>query len=92
MKKITKRVYIELEDGRTFSVSAHEVADDRAKFYVDRDGTWSYEEEYKYVGESHDTLEDWLFANMNWQEMSPKLEKTEHCSLWDAEVRDKYIK
>lgn len=92
MEQTTKRVYIELADGRTYSVSAHDVAHDRAKYYADLDDTSSYEKEYKFTAEDGFELTDWLFGNMNWWEMSPKLEKHELEPLSSAEIIETRVK
>ncbi len=62
-----KKIMLEMECGKSFTVDAHEVIDDRSKYYAENDSDTTYDEEYKWVAES-DGAEaiDWLQNNMNW--------------------------
>jgi len=85
-----KKVKIKLQDGRTYSIDATKVAENRAKHYAD-DPDSSYESEYKYTLENEDELTDWLFNNMNWYELNPILESSFLPELSDAEVEESEV-
>lgn len=94
-KKKVKKVFIKLEDGRTYSILAHAVAHDRATYYAEKDTDTTYQDEYDYVmsDDGDDELFDWLWNNMNWYEHDPVLEATdEPDDLSDVEVSSSYLK
>lgn len=70
-----KKIYIKLEDGRLFSIPATIVADDRAKHYEKYDKDTTYMEEFDHAMDDEMDLLDWLYSNMDWYELDPKLEK-----------------
>lgn len=88
----TKRIKITLADGRIYSVSGHDVADNRAIYYSSRDSSTTYQEEYDFAIADDYELKDWLFGNMDWwTEKSLKLESRELSNPQDVEVLDKEV-
>lgn len=98
-QKQFKKVMIELEDGRLFSVNAQVVAKSRAEYYaqidVKDDPSLKFEEvydkEFAYSISSEDELVDWLENNMNWYDLDPIEEQNGTMpSLSDVDVEDMF--
>lgn len=88
-----KKMFIELADGRTYSLPVHVIAADRAAYYAARDKDTDYKDEYDFVMRDSSEAHDWLFNNMNWYEHGPTLEKAAvPPDLKDAEVDNAYVK
>lgn len=88
-----EKVLITVENGDVYSVQAHDIAHDRAAFYEKRDKTTTYGEEYDFAISDRSELLDWLFGNMDWDTMNPKLEeKAPAKKLRDMEVIDTEVK
>lgn len=45
------------------------IADNRAKYFAERDSDTTYEEEFNYTMSSHDEISDWAKDNMNWSDV-----------------------
>lgn len=88
MTNTKKRVRITLADGRIFSVSGHDIAHDRATYYAKRDKDTTYESEYEFTAGDDYELKDWLFNNMDWHTMNPRVEKNEFQPLNQVEIVD----
>ena len=89
MKKTNKKVTITTACHRGFEIDVHEIADDRAKYYAERDEDTTYEEEYQFLCEDNMEVTDWLFNNMDWYECSSLKEvEVEDLPLSDLRIED----
>ncbi len=87
-----KKVMIELEDGRIYSIPVKVIAANRADYYVKNDKDTTWDEEFNFVMSDDDEAIDWLFNNMNWYEHNPKLEEEGQMpDLSEATVEDTYV-
>lgn len=86
-----KQIRITLTDGRIYGIDAEKVAEDYAKTHDDDPDT-TYQENFDHCFGDNETLEDWLFNNMNWYELDPVLiqhflEPLEDCEILEVEVK-----
>lgn len=86
MNKPYETIGITLLDGREYRVKAHDVAHDRAEYYVKFDSDTTYQEEYDYCIADSDELGDWLMNNMDWYELNPVLIRHDVPDLCDAGI------
>lgn len=67
MKKILILVY---ENGAKWAIPVHEIADNRAKYYAEKDKNTTYQEEYDFVMKDDYEPSDWFFNQMNWEDLN----------------------
>lgn len=92
VKKTSKKVMIETECGRAFTVNVHEIADNRASYYSKVDEDVTYEEEYDFTANDSYEPTDWLFNNMNWNECKTLKEiPQEPKDMSELEIKDYHI-
>ena len=65
-----KLLTVELENGSVWAIPAHIIADDRAKYYAEKDSDVTYQEEYDYTMDDYYEIIDWGTNNMNLWELS----------------------
>jgi len=65
--------FIEITDrGNVWRIPLEVIADNRAKYYAERDSDTTYEEEFKYVmGDGFEGL-DWYQNNMDFEDIADK--------------------
>ena len=72
---MSKFIHITTQNGYVYRVPAEVVADDRARYYAEKDEDPNvYKEEYDYTLESDFELSDWFSGNMNWEDVADKAE------------------
>jgi hypothetical protein len=72
-----KFLYITTENKYVYRVPAEVVADNRAKYYAEKDSDTTYQEEYDYTLSDDYELLDWFSGNMNWEDVGDKFELIE---------------
>lgn len=87
-----KLIFIQLADGRTYSIKAHDVAHNRASYYTERDEDTTYAEEYEFTVNDRYELTDWLFNQMDWYELNPQLVEHNLEPLHKCEVVETRVK
>ncbi len=58
-----------MPDGSTWDVPAKIIAENRAKYYAEKDLETSYEAELKCALDDDFTIEDWAANNMDWEDI-----------------------
>ena len=61
------------DDGYKWAVKAEVVADNRAKYYADKDKDTTYQAEFDAAMSDDDELIDWMVNNMNFADFGGKL-------------------
>lgn len=67
-----KVIELTFEDGKKWQIPLKFVAEHRANYYQDKDGS-NYDEEVKFVIEDDYEGEDWLKNNMNYEDFKSVL-------------------
>lgn len=65
------------QNGWVWEVPAKLIAENRAKYYAEKDRDTTYEEEYEYTINSNEELYDWYMNNMDWDDVSDEAELVE---------------
>lgn len=65
-----KYIYVEFNENEIWKFPASIVADNRAKYYSERDKDTTYEEEYEFTMSDESELIDWMMNNMDWCDVS----------------------
>jgi hypothetical protein len=63
---MTKYIRVTMPDGSKYDVPAFLVAENRALYYTEKEGSGVYNVEYKFTMENDDELLDWAANNMDW--------------------------
>jgi hypothetical protein len=71
---MAKYLRVEMPDGSRWDVPAHLIAEDRARYYADRETpgperSKTYLEELNYTLKNDDELADWAANNMDWSDV-----------------------
>jgi hypothetical protein len=66
----TKQIQITMPDGSIFGVPAELVAQNRARYYGDKEGYQSRIKEYENTLKDNRELLDWAQNNMNWSDVA----------------------
>ncbi len=86
-----KKVMINTECARCFTIELDEIAKYRANIYQDRDDT-TFKEEYDFLMNDESEATDWLFNNMDWYECRTLKEVTQKArDLDELEVDDYHV-
>ena len=64
-----KYLRITMPDGSLWDVPARLVAEDRAKYYAEKDPDTTYEEMFEATMSDDFDLKDWAADNMNWEDV-----------------------
>lgn len=91
---MNKNLALHYNNGAVWSIPVHFIADNRAKFYVERDVDTTYQEEYDFVMRDHYEAKDWFFNNMDWDQVKDVAVQI-HCPTFDpsdlTNVKDSYL-
>lgn len=61
---VSKVIRVVFRDGSIWDVAAQPIAENRARYYAEHDGSTTYEKELAYtLGDDYE-LKDWAFGNM----------------------------
>jgi hypothetical protein len=71
-EKIMKYLRITMPNCQKYDVPAYLIAENRAKYYANKEGQDKYEEEYNYCLNDDYELKDWAANNMNWEDVKDK--------------------
>lgn len=86
MKKV---IQIKTDCNRMFNVDASEIAENRSRYYSERDDDTTYQEEYDYIINDDSEMIDWMQNNMDWYECKTLKEApTITLELSDLEVEN----
>lgn len=66
---MNKNLVLVYDNGAKWAIPVHNIADDRAKYYAEKDKDTTYQEEYDYVMRDNYEAQDWFFNNMNWEDI-----------------------
>lgn len=80
--------YLELlcEDGSRYRIPAQIIAENRARYYAEKDGgTDTYADELAYTLSSDYELTDWATGNMNWPDVEAVAVKVESAASLDMQ-------
>lgn len=69
MKKKNKNLILRYHNGAKWAIPVHSIADNRAKYYAEKDPITTYQEEYDYVMRDSYEAKDWFFNNMDWKDV-----------------------
>lgn len=74
-----KAIRITMPDGSRWDVPAHAVADNRARYYSEKEGSGEegYREEYEFTMEDRYELLDWAAGNMDWDDVAEQARRVD---------------
>ena len=99
-KMYVKRIVLQFPSGEVWSIDATEIANNKANYYADKEKTCKerndvYSVEYLNTIKNEDELIDWMFNNMNWNDIKGKFfvcnindESSVEKNICEAEVRE----
>lgn len=75
---MTNYLRVTMPDSSKWDVPISAIADNRAKYYAEKDTKTTsgeqydavYKEEYEFTIKNHDELQDWAAGNMNWEDVA----------------------
>lgn len=70
MAETRKELWITMPDGSVWGVPAVLIADNRARYYAEKDADTTYDEEMAFLLGDDFELEDWAANNMNWEDVA----------------------
>lgn len=90
---MSKRIYLNMENGEVYSVLYSEPLEARARYYADKDEDTTYEQEVNDFQDEHYEVYDWLTNNMEWYECkSMRKEEPPNLDYSDLEIEDYEVK
>ena len=85
-----KYIKIKMPDG-FWVVPVDVIADNRAKYFAERDSDTTYEEEFNYTMSSQYEINDWAKNNMRWSDVQKFARKLGNKSLTEDDFEEAWM-
>jgi hypothetical protein len=84
-----KYLRITMPDSSKWDVPEKVIADNRAKYYSEKEG--NYEEEFNYTMGSEHELTDWAAGNINWDEVEKFASRVPQKGNTDVDYQEGWV-